>query len=134
MANPNVRPYLEFFPVDASGFMADAIHGKRWLNEMDPNLLTPMVRQNGQDYFIFEPAATVNQTVCMPFRWFKRSDRIFARAWNMRQVYDAPKIGWIVMKNDEMEIAISDLTSSFPFLIHTSYHLGIPDPRNILGE
>ena len=45
----------------------------------------------------------------------------------MRPVYNGAKSGWNVMKNDELEVALSDLTSSFPFLIHTSYHLGIPD-------
>ena len=134
MANPHVRPHLEFLPVDAGGYMSDAIHGSRWLKEFDPELLTPMVRHGGQDYFIFEPTVISDQSICMPFRWFKRSDQVFARAWKMQAVSYGENIGWVVLKSNEFEISKEDLVSSFPYLVHTSYHRNIPDPRKILGN
>ena len=122
MANPNVRPHLKFFPEDANGFMSDAVHGSRWMHELDTDLLTPMVRHNEQDFFVLEPSAIIDQTICMPFRWFTKSDQIFAQAWKMKQVSDGPTFGWHVVQYEVFEIPLSEFISSFPYLIKTSYH------------
>ena len=134
MANPKVRPYLEFFPVDAEGYMSDAIHGNRWLNEMDPDLLSPLIRHSGQDFFVLEPAATNQQCIYMPFRWFKRSGQVLARAWAMVPIRSSEAFGWHVRKDTVLEFPVSDLAMSFPYLVHTARSRGIPDPRNILGQ
>ena len=134
MANPLVRPHLEFYPVDDGGYMTDAIHGRQWLYNMDAGFLSPMIRHNEQDYFVFEPTALTDQSICMPFRWFRKSDVFFAQAWKMEAVYNSEKPGWIVMKNLVVEIQASQLKCSFPYLVHTSYHCGLPDPRSILGR
>ncbi|KAG1813074.1 hypothetical protein DFJ58DRAFT_720359 [Suillus subalutaceus] len=42
MMNPRVRPLLHFYPEDTG--------------ELDPELLTPVVRLHNQDFFVFEPA------------------------------------------------------------------------------
>ena len=131
MANPNVRPHLEFFPIDAGGLLSDAVHGKRWLHDMDPELLTPMIRHAGQDYYIFEPTLIVNETVCMPFRWFKRLTQLHAFAWIMLPIREGAEPGWKVLKNSVLEISKEDLVSSFPFLTTTCHYRGLPDPRNI---
>ena len=134
MANPRVRPHLEFFPVDAKGYTSDAIHGSRWLHELDPDLLSPVIRHSGQEFFVLEPAATVRQEIYMPFRWFRRSGEMFAKAWAMAPTENNGDVGWLIRKDTVLEVPISDFTSSFPFLIHTAQSRGIPDPRNILGQ
>ena len=134
MANPTVQPHLEFFPEDANGYMSDAIHGTKWLEQMDPDLLTPMIRHNGQDYFILEPTVISDGSICMPFRWYKKSDQLYAKAWKMNAVRDNAGCGWVVLQYLVGDVAESELASSFLFLIHTSYHRNLLDPRNICSQ
>ncbi|KIJ60407.1 hypothetical protein HYDPIDRAFT_177473 [Hydnomerulius pinastri MD-312] len=56
MANPRVRHGLHFYPEDSGKRLTDARQAERWLDEMDPAQLTPMVRLQNQDFFVFEPA------------------------------------------------------------------------------
>ncbi|KAI6147878.1 hypothetical protein BKA82DRAFT_4329899 [Pisolithus tinctorius] len=40
----------------SGGQLNEAYQARRWLKEMDPTQLTPMICLHGQDFFIFEPA------------------------------------------------------------------------------
>ncbi|KAI5982275.1 hypothetical protein F5J12DRAFT_908289 [Pisolithus orientalis] len=51
---------------NSGGQLNEAYQARRWLKEMDPTQLTPMIRLHGQDFFIFEPALLSNGQVCMP--------------------------------------------------------------------
>ena len=135
MANPRVRPFWVFFPEDVgTGVLSDAWQARRWLHEMDPELLTPVIKQDNQDYYIFEPAVLVDQSVCMPERWFVRSGKMFVRAWRMLPATRDDRTGWIVTKYDVVELPVSNLIASFPYLA-SSYGLqGVPDPTTIFGR
>ena len=52
IANPKVRPLLEFYPEDAGKYLANANQGKQWLHDLDAAFTTPMIRQDGQDFNI----------------------------------------------------------------------------------
>jgi len=86
MANPNVRPHLEFYPHDSGETLEHAYEGNRWKNEIDSHLLSPMIRQNDRDFFIYEPTLLNDGHVYLPTRWFKRGELFFAKAWRMRPI------------------------------------------------
>ncbi|KAF7344648.1 hypothetical protein MVEN_01625000 [Mycena venus] len=55
MANPSVRKNLHFLPEDTTPSLSEAWQASRWLDELDSDLTTPMIRKHGQDFFIHEP-------------------------------------------------------------------------------
>ena len=42
MANPNVWPHIQVYPEDADDILENANQGRRWLYELDADLLTPV--------------------------------------------------------------------------------------------
>ena len=70
MANPLVQPNLHFYPEDSGDHLSNAYQGRRWLYQLDPALLTPMIRQGGHDFYTFEPCLLSNKSVCIPIRFF----------------------------------------------------------------
>ncbi|KAJ7126468.1 hypothetical protein C8R43DRAFT_897899 [Mycena crocata] len=134
MANPTTRKNLHFFPEDSRPSLSQAWQASRWLNEIDSDLTTPMIRVDKQDFYIHEPTLLSNGVVCMPTRWFKRGDRMLAKAWKMRpSSNEDPNFGWIVEADCEFEIPEADLLISFPLLSTTYLSRKIPDPRKIHG-
>lgn len=134
MANPTTRKNLHFFPEDTGPSLSQAWQADRWLNELDSDLTTPMIRVHQQDFYINEPALLSNGSVCMPTRWFKRGEKIFARVWNMREAYQTDLAsGWLVEGDKQFEVCESDLLIAFPLL--AAFHLSRnkPDPRIIKG-
>ncbi|EIW60460.1 uncharacterized protein TRAVEDRAFT_120336, partial [Trametes versicolor FP-101664 SS1] len=131
MANPLVGPHLRFFPEDAGDQLSEAWQGARWLDELDPNLAAPMIRHHGQDYFVYEPVQLENGHVCMPFRWYKQGEEMFAKAWPMVQSPD--KSGWIVHAHSPFDMSTGQLLASLPKLMETHRFYNIPSPSNILG-
>ena len=133
MANPRVRPYLEVLPEDATGYVANAYQAARWLHELDPELSTPMIRQNGQDYFIFEPAIYKSNICCIPYRWFKREGAICAKVWPVSVSSIEGIQGLIVRDKESYEIQASHLNASFPYYTQSFVQRNMPDPRIIHG-
>ncbi|EIM81338.1 uncharacterized protein STEHIDRAFT_66542 [Stereum hirsutum FP-91666 SS1] len=134
MANPNVRPHLTFLPEDAGKHRSQVWQGKHWLRHMDADLLTPMVREHSQDFYILEPALAIvgsQSRVLMPHRWFTRGNEIWARAWIM----DAPssRPGWVVLEHQDIELPLSNFVVSFPEFVKTYEARRLSDPRSILG-
>ncbi|KAG2750187.1 hypothetical protein P692DRAFT_201906126 [Suillus brevipes Sb2] len=83
MMNPRVRPLLHFYPEDAGTVLNEARQAKRWLKELDLELLTPVVRLHNQDFFVFEPALLSSGQACIPFRWFTRATSGLPRAYSI---------------------------------------------------
>ncbi|EAU93325.1 hypothetical protein CC1G_08638 [Coprinopsis cinerea okayama7 len=88
MANPLVRPHLQFYPEDCGKRVSEAVHGARWLHELSHEDSTPMIRRGTTDYFIHEPAMIVDGSCCIPFRWFRRKGKFVAQAWRMETLTD----------------------------------------------
>ena len=133
MANPNVRPHLTFFPEDKATQFSNAYQGERWLKWMDPDLLSPMVREKGQDFYVFKPTMLIDRTICVPFRWFMRSGVMHGCVWRMIESDCAVSEGWIVVEYDTLDIAVTELATSFPYLLGSFNVRNILDPRMILG-
>lgn len=62
--------------------MLESWQAHHWLHELDPSLLTPMIRIHAQDFFVFEPAQLKNGEVVIPDQWFTRrvdgADKLYA--------------------------------------------------------
>ncbi|XP_006464096.1 hypothetical protein AGABI2DRAFT_120883 [Agaricus bisporus var. bisporus H97] len=121
LANPRICPHLHFYPEDSHPHLEEAWQAHRWSCELDPALLTPMIRYQSQDFYVFEPALLKNGRVVIPERWFTRRindvHQFFALAYSLVPMYSATE----------------DLLLSFPTLRDTFVADGLPDPRLILG-
>ncbi|KAJ6583660.1 hypothetical protein B0H10DRAFT_2168146 [Mycena sp. CBHHK59/15] len=134
MANPTVRENLRFLPEDTKPSLSQAWQAKRWLNELDSDLTTPMIRIHKQDFFINEPTLLSNGIVCMPVRWFTRGNKTFAQVWKMRWASETLRgHGWIIEGDHEFDVEASDFLVSFPILVTSHISRGLPDPRIIRG-
>lgn len=101
---------------------------------MDPDLLTPMIRKGNQDFYTLEPIILSDQTYCIPTRWFRRADVVFARAWRIHPVQRNKGDGWIVHAYDDFEVPASQMVVSFPYFCDSFHQRHLPDPRNIVGK
>ncbi|KAJ6632502.1 hypothetical protein B0H10DRAFT_2251960 [Mycena sp. CBHHK59/15] len=97
--------------------LSQAWQAKCWLNELDSDLTTPMIRIHKQDFFINKPTLLSNGIVCMPVRWFTRGKKTFARVWKMRWASETLRgHGWIIEGDHEFDVEASDFLVSFPVL------------------
>ena len=125
-----MRPLLKFYPEDAGKYLANANQGRRWLHDLDAKFTTPMIRQNEQDFYIYEPTLLIDQSLCIPIRWYKQLDRFVAKVWRMLLRNND---GWIVMKYEIFDIQATDMMASFPYLLESFQQRNMLDPRKILG-
>ncbi|KAJ7590368.1 hypothetical protein C8J56DRAFT_859767 [Mycena floridula] len=132
MANPRVRPHLNFYPELSRTNFGDARQFGRWMNELDPDLTTPMFRSGNQDFYLFEPSCLKDGTYCMPIRWFEREKSMWAKAW--RIVPESVAGGWTVHEFDNLVVPAESFAVNFPRLSETADIRGIPSPTNILGS
>ncbi|KAJ7475625.1 hypothetical protein B0H11DRAFT_2427303 [Mycena galericulata] len=133
MANPTVRDKLHFLPEDSKPSLSQAWQASRWLDELDSDLTTPMIRIRAQDFFIHEPVVLKDGSVCMPTRWFERGTETCAKVWKMREFMRGGVSGWIVDSQQSYDIKSSDLLLSFPDFVKVHSHRKLPDPRIIHG-
>lgn len=131
MANPAVRKHLTFYPEDAGDSLSEAWQAKRWKDELDSDLTTPMIREHGQDFYINELAVLKSGGVCMPHRWFTRGGKMFALSWTVK--LNQERTGWIIQRHREYEISSSLLLLSFPRFVESHMHYNLPHPHNIIG-
>ena len=93
-----------------------------------------MIREKGQDFYVFEPAMLVNHVLCIPYRWYMRSGVMRGWAWRMVENAGYVYSGWIIDKKCILDIAVSELSASFPYISHSFRARNIPDPRRLLGK
>ena len=135
MANPEVRPNLHFYPEDSGATLSEAWQARRWLKEMPPDELTPMIRIGEDDYYIYEPAMLMDGSCCIPIWWFIRDGIFFCKAWVLLPISpegDCP--GWQVREDIEVEVSQNDLLKDFPTLTHDHQLYGVPHPSRIIGK
>ncbi|VDB83188.1 unnamed protein product [Peniophora sp. CBMAI 1063] len=134
MANPEVRSNLRFMPEQTTGSLSETWQASRWLDELNPELLTQVIYQDHRPYFIYEPALLQNGEACIPVRWFTRADKVFAKAWPLVQSSDNQS--WVVQKHGEKVIEASRLMMPFDRLAMEQGHVrrGLPSPCRLLVQ
>lgn len=133
MANPKVRPNLSFYPEDSGKRVSEARQAERWLHEAPAEQLTPMARLGMKDFFIHEPAMTVNGTICMPVRWFTRQKKIHAKCWEMHPVHSELTSSWRVVVRNDYIISQDDLLKNWPELQSDRHLYSLPSFDLIAG-
>lgn len=134
MCNPKVRPFIHFYPEDTGPYLSEARQGRRWLKELRPEETTPMVRIQGNDYYIYEPAMLNNFSFCIPTRWFTRKGVFFARAWILEPRILGDESGWVVREDLEVEVRQDQLLKNFLQLGEDHERYRVPHPSVILGK
>lgn len=133
MANPRVRPHMQFYPEDAGKKLNEAWQARHWLKDMDADRLTPMTRLHHQDYFVFEPALLTSGRVCMPTRWFTRGNVLHARAWALQPVVRDLCCGWRVEEFEEFEVPETEFLVSFKNWNASGATSDLPPATEIFG-
>lgn len=133
MANPKVRPHLSFYPEDSGNNISEARQARRWLHEAPNEKLGPMARLGDQDFYIHEPAMLTDSTCCIPVRWFRRGDMLFAKCWKMETVSTDQQHGWRVLQTDDYIVSPTQFLKNFPQLLSDAATYGLPPPSNIIG-
>ena len=134
MANPLVRPFLHFFPEVNGNSLGNAYEAHHWLNEMEGELLTPVIARGSQKFYIFEPAILEDHTCCVLMQWFMHFGQLYTKAWRMRHVRLLGKEGWVPLEYDFLMFPVSRLAVSFPYFEQSFRHRDLPNPTNIIGE
>ncbi|EFP86451.2 uncharacterized protein PGTG_12407 [Puccinia graminis f. sp. tritici CRL 75-36-700-3] len=67
VANPFVSPVIEYFPQEADGRGVYKLsQSKKWLEGFEPTSRAPMCRNNGRDWFLFEPVQLNTDEIVVP--------------------------------------------------------------------
>lgn len=102
---------------------------------MDNEQLTPMARlaaDGRQDYYIHKPAMLRNGTCCIPVRWFKKDNQLFAKCWKMDIVSSDMEQGWRIVKSDDFTVPHTQFLKTFPQFCDDASQYGLPHPSKIL--
>lgn len=135
MSNPRVQNHLVFYPEDAGKHLSEVYQAQHWLRDMDPTLLTPMIRLHGRDFYVFEPTLLADGSACIPTRWFTRKEcsGFFAEAWHLIPYTVNNTFGWVVMEHAIFQPSSDHLLLSFDSLCLTHGKYKLPHPAKILG-
>ncbi|KAF9233611.1 hypothetical protein BU15DRAFT_66415, partial [Melanogaster broomeanus] len=142
IANPRICPHIRHYPEDAGQHLGEPWQASRWLNEIDPSLITPMIRVRHQDYYVFEPTKLTDGNIIVPERWYTKMtgagsahhEEFWARAWCAQPVAnDEGYRSYLINTNSTIDIPADQLLLSFPNLVETYRRDNLPDPRNIIG-
>lgn len=137
MANPRIGPHIHHYPEDSGKHLEECWQAKRWLEELDPSLATPMIRVGHQDFYVFEPAQLQDGSIVIPERWFTRkingNEVFFAKAWRTKSVCGDTSAGYVVLEYEKFDVPSTDFLLSLLSLIQIHMLERLPDPRVIIG-
>lgn len=133
MANPKVRPHLQFYPEDSGPKLSEARQGQRWLNEIPDDRTTPMVRISNCDFYIYEPAMLDDGVCVVPTRWFTKDGELFAKCWEMRVVTKDNSSAWRVLQSENYTVPARRFLKDFVSLQADAARFEIPHPSLIVG-
>ena len=140
MGNPRIRPHLRFYPEDSGQKLKECWQASRWLEELSPDIATPMVRVGNQDFYVYEPTKLVDGQVIVPFRWYTHatspsgSQVLYGEGWRLAEVTSRDGMrSYIVREYERVKFPTSSLSLAFPGMVRTFATDDLPDPRNILG-
>lgn len=133
-----MRSHVSIYPEEGGGFLSEVKHGRKWLHQMPAELLSPMVRVDNKDFYIFEPCMLRSGVVVMPTRWFtKRSDPgvVWGRGWTMSLVSNQNDgaQGWRVDCHSELFFRQDELSWDYPTFLELHGSIDVPSPAEIWG-
>ncbi|KAJ7138522.1 hypothetical protein C8R43DRAFT_1132056 [Mycena crocata] len=139
-ANPLVRPFIRVLSEDSGETLRQASQAEKWRVDVSPDLSGPMVRLDGRDFYVNEPALVhvggdsgADWAAVLPSRWFLRDNKIWAKAQRLRS--HPTEDGLLIdnRSNQCEEIPLSDFFASFSELASVHKFHGLKNPSRILG-
>ncbi len=79
LSNPQVLPYLNFYPEEKLGIILETWQCSRW-KEFPLHLLTPMFARGTVRYYVNELTSLRSGKLVVPIMWFNRDSSMHARA------------------------------------------------------
>ncbi|KAF7982888.1 hypothetical protein HWV62_25136 [Athelia sp. TMB] len=138
MANPLVRKHMHFFGEDAGSCLKEAWQGSRWKDQVNASASGPMVRHEGKDFFVNEPALVRwgprgKYQPVLPTRFFRRNGMDWAKVHLLRR--HPAKDAMIVDARQGActELPLTSFWASFPEFQADHGFLGWPDPSLVPG-
>lgn len=131
MANPQVRPHMNFLPHVDGKRMSQAWHGYKMVHDIDDKYLTPCIHVNGRIFYINELVQRKSDWF-IPLRWIthgpSRELRAIGHIANQTEVSDLNlsyrlsrlicpyKSGLSVQHTKRITVRVSTFLASFPEL------------------
>ncbi|KAI7933513.1 hypothetical protein MJO29_016833 [Puccinia striiformis f. sp. tritici] len=80
LANPLVRPKIEFYPEQSHGKNVYKLsQSRKWLEELGESDRAPMVRSGGTDYYLFEPVQLPSNEIVVPLFFYSEGGELVAK-------------------------------------------------------
>ncbi|KAH9927295.1 uncharacterized protein B0H18DRAFT_907557, partial [Fomitopsis serialis] len=77
-AHPETRQQIRAYPEYPTGPVSEVWQSSKWLVDAPDDVLTPMARIEGKDYYVKELAYCCDKTWFVPMRFFKRDTEMWA--------------------------------------------------------
>jgi hypothetical protein len=140
MANPLVRPHIHFLSEDAGNILKESWQAEKWKDEVNAELSGPMVRQDGKDFFIEEPALANMEDVdgsthvapVIPMRWFMREGKVWGKVHRLRE-HPVEHAFVIDARSPCEELPLTYFFNSYAELKTDHRFFGLPDPSKVVG-
>jgi hypothetical protein len=140
MANPLVRPHMHFLSEDAGDILKESWQAEKWKDEVNAELSGPMVRQDGKDFFIEEPALANIEDVdgsthvapVIPMRWFMREGKVWGKVHRLRE-HPVEHAFIIDARSPCEELPLTSFFNSYVELKTDHRFFGLPDPSKVVG-
>ena len=138
MANPLVRKHMRFFGEDTGPRVKEAWQASRWRDQASASVSGPMVRHEGKDYFVNEPALVKwgphnEYKPVLPTRFFTRDGVDWAKIHHLRRHPTKDIMVVDARQGACTELPLTSFWASFPEFQADHSFLGWPNPGVISG-
>ncbi|CUA75716.1 Dynein heavy chain, cytoplasmic [Rhizoctonia solani] len=114
MANPHLRPHMNFIPHVEGKHMSQAWHAFKMVHDVSDHVLTPSVRFGGHIYYVNELVRRKNDYF-LPLRWitYGPSKQLYAIGYHTSE----SPLGLLVHNDKRMTVRVSTFLETFPEML-----------------
>ncbi|EJD38061.1 hypothetical protein AURDEDRAFT_172937 [Auricularia subglabra TFB-10046 SS5] len=110
LRNPQVAEHLVFYPELDAAAVSEVWQATRW-TEFPPDMLTPMIRVGGHDFFVGELAQPSSRSFVITCMWFTRQNILFGRCLPCE--YDSATNRIVGPEADHVDVPESEFVRTF---------------------
>lgn len=82
-SNPAIRPHIQLYPEIPDECVSEVWHGRKWLNTVDLDALSPMYDAGERHYYVNELTQLVTGKMVIPFQWVIYHKAVHAQAYTV---------------------------------------------------
>jgi hypothetical protein len=79
LANPLVRPHLEFYPELTKQGHFKLSQSKKWLEDLAPEHRAPMCEVDEEHYYLFEPVELISGLILIPIYFYSQDSQLYSK-------------------------------------------------------